>query len=144
MQPADLEADERAERRPREEIGAAGLAEPARHFGEAEHDDQRRDSANDDCQRTPRAGQDRERGRQAEHAGADDGIDDDRGQVPAPDGAHEGRLARSCRRRGHVLLSIRLQPHRAWVVPGPAGDPDLWLDAVTGVYPSRPVAQCPP
>ena len=87
LHPADLEADEIAERRARVEIRAAGRVEAAAQLGEAERDGERQQPDQDEADRAPRADLRRDLRRPEEDRAADHLVDAERGEVPASERA---------------------------------------------------------
>ena len=105
LHPADFERREAAERRTREEVRAASRVEPAAHLRERRRDHQRHESHADDEEGAPAAGRCGQRCGQREDGAADDLIDANRAQVPAPELAAKRRRTRGRR----VDLSHRRQ-----------------------------------
>ena len=73
-----------AERRARVEVGSAGALEAAADFGERQRDQHRRHADRRDHPRAPGAGRRGQRRGQREYRAADDLVDADRGEIPAP------------------------------------------------------------
>ena len=89
LHPAHLEADEPAERRARVEIRTARPLEAAADFGEAKRDEQRREAGHDERRHAPGADLRGHARRRQENGAADDLVDADRRQIPAPQLAPE-------------------------------------------------------
>ena len=90
--PTHLNAHEAAERHASIQVRPASLSELRGNFGETGHDDTDRRSRQQHSNRTCSSYEASDRRGQPENSAADNGIHDQRGQTPAPNGSHQAGL----------------------------------------------------
>ena len=94
LHPSDLERDEPPERRARIEIRSTGALEAAAGFREAQRDGERCEPHQHESDRAPGADLGGHLRRHQKDGAADDLIDPDRGEIPAPERASQREHAR--------------------------------------------------